>query len=300
MARVRPSGPRRSRRLDGAAPRAGQVPGDRQLEPRRVLHGPGGRAQAPDPRERRHDRSRRPHRRPDPGRRRGARARPERRAAPVLSRSAGAAAGRRGDPPAERDGAHAGAGEVPRRLLPSDRLAGRHAAGDRSGPSLSPSGQPLALPDRVAHAVGAVAASASGALGRPHSHAGGAALRAASGPAGRARLHPARARDPPLSAAHLSGLHDRLVSRDPRDSRRRSRGAGGPRRGLADGDRGESSRPADGHGGPLAVRRGSAARRSSRPSSKRSSSSPRTCTRRAGSSPSRICSSSTRRWTCRD
>ncbi len=57
---------------------------------------------------------------------------PERRAAPVLPRSAGAAAGRRGDPPAERGGAHAGAGEVPRRLLPSDRLARRHAACDRS------------------------------------------------------------------------------------------------------------------------------------------------------------------------
>ncbi len=55
LAPLQPAGPRARRGPRPAAPRAGPLPGDLHQQPRRVLHGPGGRPQAPD-----RDRARRP------------------------------------------------------------------------------------------------------------------------------------------------------------------------------------------------------------------------------------------------
>ena len=59
LARVQSPGARGGPGRDGAAARAREVPRHLQLESGRVLHGPGGGAQAPDRRRRPHDRTRR-------------------------------------------------------------------------------------------------------------------------------------------------------------------------------------------------------------------------------------------------
>ena len=56
LAALQPAGARAGRGPDAAAARAGAVPGDLRQQPRRVLHGPGGRPQAPDRRRRRRPR----------------------------------------------------------------------------------------------------------------------------------------------------------------------------------------------------------------------------------------------------
>ena len=187
------------------AARAGEVPRHLQLEPRRVLHGPGGRAEAPHPR-----RATTP---PGPTGSRpprrmaavvGARPRAGGRAAPLLPRRDPAAPRRRRHPscvrPKEVDD---GAAALPRGVLPADPAARADAAGHRPRPSRSRTSatgrsaswsrsgrrRHRALP---AHARSPWSTSRARSLPR---------FVAAARTSRPARLHAARGRDPPPPAA---------------------------------------------------------------------------------------------------
>ena len=155
-----------------------------QLEPRRVLHGEGGRAEAPDP-------LRRPGHGPgradggrDDGRGGLARPRAGRRAAPLLSRGGAAPAGGGGHPPPPpkakpTKSSSASSTEYFRR----DLLPGADPARRRSRASLPVLGQPrrLCLVASIRPSTPS-ALPQHGARGHPHSEPGAAALRAGSPP----------------------------------------------------------------------------------------------------------------------
>ncbi len=220
-------------------------------------------------------------------------------AAPLLPRGAGADPGLGGHPPRPAQGGHAGPGAVPRRVFPADPDARPHPAGHRPGPPVPAPGQPVALPRRRGPGGHRQRAPPHLADGGPHPEPGRAPLRAAPGASRPARVHAAGGRHPPPAPRALQRLRGPLLPRHPRDPRRghRARAQAGGRSAHQRGGRG--ARAAHGRRGAAAVRsrpaRGAAGHRWWT-----SSSSPPTISTRAPASPpSRISSSSTRRWTCR-
>ena len=228
-----------------AAPGAREVRRDLDVEPRRVLHGAGGRAPRPG-RGRRARAARRPplaladDRRHPRARRRAVRARA--RAARALAAPRARRARHQHRRPRRR------VGRGPRGApgaLPAPDLPGADAAGGRAGPAVPVHLQPVAVPrgprarpDDVADDV------------RPREGAEGdaAALRARRGRGG-SRLRPARGPHRQQPARPLPGDGDPRPRLLPRDARRRPRGVRRGRRPAARGG-GGAAPPALRRGGP--------------------------------------------------